>query len=218
MMLEYLKSKVEVEYGARLVAVSKTKPAEDIQKLYDEGQRIFGENRVQELVEKQLLLPKDIEWHIIGTLQKNKVKYIAPFVALIHSVDSLDLLRTINKEGVKNNRIIDVLLQIRIAQEETKQGFEWEEILKEITLDALEPLHHIRVVGVMGMASFVEDKNQVASEFAQLRQYFEELKQKTFTHEYFKEISMGMSGDYEIALAEGATLVRIGSALFGSRN
>jgi hypothetical protein len=218
MNLVYLKSKVEVEYSAKLVAVSKTKPVEDILKLYNQGQKMFGENRVQELVEKYDQLPKDIHWHIIGTLQKNKVKYIAPFVELIHSVDGLDLLKTINKEAIKNNRVIEVLLQIRIAQEETKQGFEWEQLLNDITSDTLDSLQSVRVVGVMGMASFVDDNDQVKEEFAQLKRYFEILKKDIFTDDSFKEISMGMSGDYEIALDQGATLVRIGSALFGSRN
>ena len=218
MILAKLKAIVEVEHNAKLVAVSKTKPVEDILKLYDEGQRIFGENRVQELVEKYDEMPKDIQWHIIGTLQKNKVKYIAPFVSLIHSIDSIDLLKTANKEAAKNDRVMDVLLQIRIAEEETKQGFEWDELLQDITKDVIDALHNVRVVGVMGMASFVDDKNQVQEEFSQLKHYFDILKKDIFSEDSFKEISMGMSGDYEIALAQGATLVRIGSALFGSRN
>lgn len=218
MILAKLKAIVEVEHNAKLVAVSKTKPVEDILKLYDEGQRIFGENRVQELVEKYNEMPKDIQWHIIGTLQKNKVKYIAPFVSLIHSIDSIDLLKTANKEAAKNDRVMDVLLQIRIAEEETKQGFEWDELLQDITKDVIDALHNVRVVGVMGMASFVDDKNQVQEEFSQLKHYFDILKKDIFSEDSFKEISMGMSGDYEIALAQGATLVRIGSALFGSRN
>ena len=204
--------------GVTLVAVSKTKPIEAIQQMYDQGQRVFGENRVQELEEKYLALPKDIQWHLIGHLQKNKVKYIAPFVSMIHSVDSLELLEIINKEAVKADRIISVLLQYYIAKEDTKfglseaEGFALLDQLKE------KPLTNIKICGVMGMASFSDDKALVRSEFQNLKNIFNHLKNKYFaTDDAFREVSMGMSGDYELAIEEGSTMVRIGSALFGSR-
>lgn len=206
------------QQGVTLVAVSKTKPIEAIQQMYDQGQRVFGENRVQELEEKYLALPKDIQWHLIGHLQKNKVKYIAPFVSMIHSVDSLELLEIINKEAVKSDRIISVLLQYYIAKEDTKFGLSEAEGLALLDQLKEKPLTNIKICGVMGMASFSDDKALVRSEFQNLKNIFVQLKNKYFaTDDAFKEVSMGMSGDYELAIEEGSTMVRIGSALFGSR-
>ncbi len=201
-----------------LIAVSKTKPASDIQTLYDAGQRAFGENKVQELVEKYEVLPKDIEWHLIGHLQSNKVKYIAPFVHLIHGVDSFKLLKEINKEGVKCNRIIPCLLQFHIAQEETKFGFSFEEAQEMLESNEFVELQHVAIHGVMGMASFTEDENQIHEEFQTLHNYFQLIKSHYFKfYPEFKELSMGMSGDYKIAMEEGSTMVRVGSTIFGSR-
>ena len=206
------------QQGVTLVAVSKTKPIEAIQQMYDQGQRVFGENRVQELEEKYLALPKDIQWHLIGHLQKNKVKYIAPFVSMIHSVDSLELLEIINKEAVKADRIISVLLQFYIAKEDTKFGLSEAEGLALLDQLVEKPLTNIKICGVMGMASFSDDKALVRSEFQNLKNIFNHLKNKYFaTDDAFREVSMGMSGDYELAIEEGSTMVRIGSALFGSR-
>ncbi len=203
-----------------LVAVSKTKPAADIQALYDLGQRDFGENYVQELTEKETLLPKDIRWHFIGHLQSNKVKYIAPFVHLIHGVDSLNLLKEINKQAAKNKRVIDCLLQIHIAEEETKFGLdkaELGEIITRIT-NAINEFKNIRIVGVMGMASFSDDKDVVRNEFKNLKKLFDANAQLSTINYQLSTISMGMSGDYKIAMEEGSTMVRIGSLLFGERN
>ncbi|MBN2614194.1 MAG: YggS family pyridoxal phosphate-dependent enzyme [Bacteroidales bacterium] len=204
--------------GVQLVAVSKTKPVEAIQQAYDTGQRLFGENKAQELAAKQPQLPNDIQWHFIGHLQTNKVKYIAPFVTLIHAVDSLKLLKEIDKQAAKNNRVIDCLLEFHIAREESKYGLsvqDAEEILKS---DGFGELKHIRICGVMGMATFTEDTEQIKSEFHSLKMIFDQLKQQYFSDkEYFKEVSMGMSGDYPIAVEEGATLVRVGSGIFGAR-
>ncbi|MFZ1561544.1 MAG: YggS family pyridoxal phosphate-dependent enzyme, partial [Saprospiraceae bacterium] len=203
-------------HSVTLVAVSKTKPAEDIMKLYQSGQRIFGENKVQEMVSKYEVLPNDIQWHQIGHLQKNKVKYIAPFVAMIHAVDSFELLEVINKEAVKNSRTIDVLLQFHIATEETKFGLNKDEAVQLLTVLEKEPLPNVRICGVMGMASFTEDTNLIRSEFRSLNEIFTSLKNQFFVENpFFKEISMGMSGDYKIAIEEGSTMVRIGSAIFG---
>ena len=205
-------------HSVTLVAVSKTKPAEDILKLYQSGQRIFGENKVQEMVSKYDVLPNDIQWHQIGHLQKNKVKYIAPFVAMIHAVDSFELLEVINKEAVKNSRTIDVLLQFHIATEETKFGLNKDEAVQLLTVLEKEPLPNVRICGVMGMASFTEDTNLIRSEFRSLNEIFTSLKNQFFVENpFFKEISMGMSGDYKIAIEEGSTMVRIGSAIFGGR-
>jgi len=201
-----------------LVAVSKTKPNEAIMNLYAQGQRIFGENRVQELVEKHEALPKDIDWHLIGHLQTNKVKYIAPFVRMIHSVDSLRLLVEINKQAAKNERVIDCLLQMDIADESTKFGLDESEVLDLLRSTEFKKMQHIRIVGVMGMATFTPDTAQVRDEFRQLAAISKQLKGDFFgENEAFKEISMGMSGDYQIAVAEGSTMVRIGSLLFGGR-
>ncbi|MBL4648601.1 MAG: YggS family pyridoxal phosphate-dependent enzyme [Aureispira sp.] len=203
---------------ANLVAVSKTKPKEAIQVLYDLGQRIFGENKVQEMVDKQEALPKDIKWHLIGTLQRNKVKYIIEFVSLIHSVDSFKLLKEINKQAKKVDRVVDCLLQFHIAAEQTKFGLSYEEGLALLESDSYKEMEHVRIVGVMGMATFTDDKEQVGREFETLKNYFKLFQQDFFAdNKSFKEVSMGMSGDYEIALDKGSTLVRVGSLLFGVR-
>lgn len=206
--------------GAELVAVSKTKPVEQIMELYDEGQRVFGENKVQELVEKQAAMPKDIKWHLIGHLQTNKVKYIAPFVDLIHAVDSLKLLKEINKQALKNDRIIDILVQIKIAKEETKFGLNKEDAIALFQSIEQEGYKHVRIRGLMGMATFTDDKAQIKTEFETMNTLFQEIKSNLddSTSSYFTELSMGMSGDYELALQCGSTMVRIGSLLFGARN
>lgn len=202
-----------------LVAVSKTKPAEMVLEAYEAGQRVFGENRAQELAEKHEQLPKDIEWHMIGHLQRNKVKVIAPFVNFIHGIDSSRLLKEVNKQAKNNGRTIDVLLQFHIAQESSKFGFSMEEAEDLLQSELFQSLDHIQIKGVMGMATFTSDSRQVREEFRQLKTYFDQLKSTYFKADpHFKEISMGMSGDYEIALAEGSTMIRIGSSIFGSRN
>ncbi len=206
------------EHNAQLVAVSKTKPNEDIMALYNYGQRAFGENRAQELTEKQSQLPADIKWHMIGHLQTNKVKYIAPFVHLIHSIDSFKVLKEVNKEARKNDRTIDCLLQIKIAKEDTKYGFDEHTLKEMLESEAYAKLEHVHICGVMGMATFTDDEQQVRREFRQLHRHFEQLQERYFSNTpYFKEISMGMSGDYEWALDEGSTMVRIGNLLFGPR-
>jgi pyridoxal phosphate enzyme (YggS family) len=201
-----------------LVAVSKTKPVEALTEVYNAGQRIFGENKVQEMCDKYDEMPKDIQWHLIGHLQTNKVKYIAPFVALIHSIDSFKLLEEINKQALKNNRVIDCLLQFHIAQEETKFGLSEKEASELITSNEFKLMKNVRIVGVMGMASFTEDNESVRNEFQSLKKIFTNLKNKFFSKEdCFKEISMGMSGDYLLAIEEGSTMVRVGSSIFGAR-
>jgi pyridoxal phosphate enzyme (YggS family) len=201
-----------------LVAVSKTKPVAALQEVYDAGQRHFGENKVQEMTEKWEVLPKDIKWHLIGHLQTNKVKYIAPYVHLIHSVDSFKLLKEIDKEAKKNNRIIDCLLQFHVAQEETKFGLDFEEAKELIENPEFIDLHNVHLVGVMGMASFTDNQEIVRKEFQQLEEYFQLIKSYYFTfNDDFKEISMGMSGDYQLAIEEGSTMVRVGSSIFGTR-
>ncbi|KXK44348.1 MAG: alanine racemase [Bacteroidetes bacterium OLB11] len=204
-----------------MVAVSKTKPVDDIMALYQQGQRIFGENKVQELIDKYALLPKDIQWHLIGHLQTNKVKYIVPFIACIHSVDSLKLLFEINKEAKKINRAIKVLIQVHIAQEDSKFGVDETtlfEILEYYTHENTS-LQNIEIVGLMGMATLTEDRAQIESEFLKLKKLFDYVAETYLFHKKnFKEISMGMSGDYQIAIRFGSTMVRIGSLLFGNRN
>lgn len=203
-----------------LIAVSKLKSVEDIKALYALGQRDFGENYVQELVEKQAQLPTDIRWHFIGHLQSNKVKYIAPFVHLIHGVDSFKLLAEIDKQGAKLGRVIPCLLQLYVAAEETKFGLDEKEVIEllEYYTAQRQALNHIRIDGVMGMASFTEDKNKVSAEFRNLKAISHLIRQSYFLGEdHFRILSMGMSGDYELAIAEGSTHVRIGSLLFGSR-
>lgn len=209
----------KINGNARLIAVSKTKPVEDLQEAYEAGQRLFGENKALEMRDKHEVLPKDIKWHFIGHLQTNKVKYIAPFVELIHSVDSLHLLQQINKEAIKNNRVIDCLLQIDIAHEETKFGLEETEADELLSSKEFTELENIRICGVMGIGSITDDKNKTRKEFNNLRKYFDKTKKKFFnSSDYFSEISMGMSEDFEIALEEGSTLVRIGSSIFGARD
>ena len=205
-------------HNAQLVAVSKTKPIIDLQEVYQLGQRDFGENYVQELVDKQAQLPVDIRWHFIGHLQSNKVKYIAPFVHLIHGVDSLKLLKEINKQAVKNNRVIDVLLQMHIAKEETKFGLDEKELSDLMESPELTALLNIRICGLMGMASFSNDLNLVRAEFKTLKRIFDQASKFQISNEKFEIISMGMSGDYTIAIEEGSNIVRIGSLLFGNRS
>jgi pyridoxal phosphate enzyme (YggS family) len=205
-------------YGAKLVAVSKTKPVSAIEELYATGQRIFGENKVQEMTEKQAVLPKDIQWHLIGHLQTNKVKYIAPFVSLIHAVDSLKLLEEINKQALKNNRVINCLLQIHIAQEDTKFGLDKTSVFELLNHPSLKSLQNINICGLMGMASNTENEATITNEFQSLKNLFTTIKAHYFeTDDKFCELSMGMSADYKIALKQGASLIRIGSLLFGHR-
>jgi pyridoxal phosphate enzyme (YggS family) len=212
------KIRAAIPENVQLIAVSKTKPVSDILEAYEVGQRVFGENKVQEMVEKFEALPKDIAWHLIGHLQTNKVKYIAPFVQLIHAVDSLKLLKEINKEAKKNNRIIACLLQFHIAQEETKFGFSFDEATELLQSEDFFELENIRLVGVMGMASFTDNTEQVEDEFRTLYNYFLLIKSHHFKfNPDFTEISMGMSGDYLIAIEAGSTMVRVGSSIFGNR-
>lgn len=207
------------QHHAKLVAVSKTKSIDQILEIYNYGQRAFGENKVQELIEKEDALPKNIEWHMIGHLQKNKVKYIASFIHLIHSVDSLELLAEINKNAKKHNRIIDCLLQFYIANENTKFGLTVEEANALLESEVYSKLRNVRIVGVMGMATFTDNLQQIRNEFKNLKSIFNNLKLHYFMNNpEFKEISMGMSDDYIIAIEEGSTMVRIGSLLFGKRN
>ena len=204
--------------GVKLVAVSKTKPIEVIQDAYQTGHKIFGENKAQELTQKHEVLPKDIEWHFIGHLQSNKTKYIAPFVSLIHGIDSFKILKAVNKEARKNNRVISCLLQFHIAQESTKFGFSEEEAREMLESEAFAAMKNITIAGVMGMATFTDNEQQVRNEFKSLKSIFEKLKNNYFPNEpQFKEISMGMSDDYSIAVEEGSTIVRIGSSIFGAR-
>jgi PLP dependent protein len=199
--------------GVRLVAVSKTKPIEDLQAAYAAGQRIFGENKIQEMASKWEQLPKDIEWHMIGHVQSNKVKYMAPFVRLIHAVDSLKLLKEIDKQAAKNKRTIDCLLQGRIAREETKFGVPLNQ-LEALYQESLD-LPHVRVVGFMGMATFTDDQSQIEEEFAQLSRSFSSLQTK---FPDCQVLSMGMSGDYALAIQQGSNMIRVGSSIFGERN
>jgi len=206
------------EHNTTLVAVSKTKPNSAIEKLYNLGQRIFGENRVQELVDKEAILPKDISWHMIGHLQTNKVKYIAAFVDMIHSGDRLSLLKEINKEAIKSDTKIDVLLQIKIAQEESKHGWDYSQLKDELSKGMLDKFENINFRGVMGMATFTDDEAQVTQEFTNLKTYFDHLKSNYFfENSAFDKISMGMSGDYKLAVNSGSNMIRVGSLLFGKR-
>jgi pyridoxal phosphate enzyme (YggS family) len=208
----------EMPPHCRLIAVSKTHPVETILKAYETGHRIFGENKVQEMGPKAEAMPKDIEWHMIGTLQRNKVKYIAPFVSMIHSVDGAELLREVNKQAQKANRIIPCLLQIHIAKEETKFGFSPDEVLTFLSSGVCKELKNVRITGLMGMATFTENTSQIREEFKSLRSLFDKIKDHAFPQVEMKELSMGMSSDYRIAMEEGSTLVRIGTSIFGSRN
>ena len=197
-----------------LVAVSKTKPLGDILEAYNSGQRIFGENKIQELVEKHVQLPKDIEWHMIGHVQRNKVKYMAPFVSLIHSIDSLKLIREVNKQGKINNRIINCLLQIKIATEQSKFGFTENEVFEFLNSEECKSLKNIKIVGLMGMATFTNDQNIINQEFRLLKTFFDKVNG---SKNQINILSMGMSGDYEIAIREGSTMIRVGSSIFGKR-
>jgi pyridoxal phosphate enzyme (YggS family) len=206
------------KYEATLVAVSKTKPVDQILSFYDMGQRDFGENKVQELVEKHEALPKDIRWHLIGSLQTNKVKYIVDFVHLIHSVDRMSLLKEINKQAKKVDCIVSILFQPKIAIEESKNGASEDELSKMIEAVKENRFPHVRLKGLMGMATFTDDKDQIANEFKSLKNKFDQIKVSLPESQSFDIISMGMSGDYKIALQEGSTMVRVGSLLFGSRD
>lgn len=204
--------------NVKLIAVSKNHSPEQIMEAYQAGQRCFGENKVQELLQKQPILPSDIQWHLIGHLQTNKVKYIAPFVSCIHSVDSFKLLQLINKEAAKNNRAIDCLLQMHIAEEDTKFGMNMNELAELLQNPDFSLLQNVRICGLMGMATFTDDMEQVRKEFKNLKQGFEMVREKWFADkDYFREISMGMSDDYRLAIEEGSTMVRVGTAIFGSR-
>lgn len=211
--LENLKKKLPE--NVVLVAVSKTKPVSDLQEAHDAGQRVFGENKIQEMTQKWEVLPKDIEWHMIGHVQRNKVKYMAQFVSLIHGVDSLKLLREINKQAKKHDRVITCLLQMHIAEEETKFGLNENELHEIISSAEFRALENIKVVGLMGMATFTENKDQIRREFKQLKSLYDSLEDKI---EDLSILSMGMSGDYQIAIEEGSNMVRIGSSIFGARN
>ncbi|HSJ66872.1 MAG TPA: YggS family pyridoxal phosphate-dependent enzyme [Anditalea sp.] len=203
----------------KLIAVSKTKPVEELMEAYQAGIRDFGENKVQELVDKQEQMPKDINWHMIGHLQRNKVKYIAPFVHLIHGVDSIKLLKEINKQAIKVDRVITCLLQVHIAKEETKFGFDEFELLDLIEGEEIKALNNVKIVGLMGMATFTDNEQTIQKEFSDLKKLKEKLNANPLPANIeLKELSMGMSGDYLIAQKEGSTMVRIGSAIFGSRN
>jgi len=215
---QYYKIKNELPEFTKLIAVSKTKPVEDILTLYQEGQRVFGENRALELRDKQEILPKDIEWHFIGHLQTNKIKYIAPYVHLIHSVDSFELLQEIDKQAQKHNRVIPCLIQFYIADEVTKFGFDLNEAVQMFESENFNKLKNIKIIGLMGMGTFTDNREQTRLEFHHLADIFKTLKEKYFSNNAdFKEISMGMTDDYQIAIEEGSTMVRIGSAIFGSR-
>lgn len=200
-----------------LVAVSKTKPVSDLMQAYEAGQRIFGENKIQEMTEKWEQMPKDIQWHMIGHVQSNKVKFMAPYVTLIHGVDSLKLLQEINKQALKNNRIIDCLLQIYIAEEESKFGLDENELNELLTSAEFKELKNIRILGLMGMATFTEDQNQIKKEFTHLKNIFDSIKNPKTENCSLSTISMGMSGDYQLAIECGSTMVRIGSSIFGGR-
>lgn len=203
----------------KLIAVSKTKPIEDIQEAYDAGQRDFGENIVQEIERKKGELPQDINWHMIGHLQRNKVKYIAPYITMIHSVDSLRLLKEINKEAKKNNRIIDVLLQVHIADEDTKHGFDHSELIETLRDEAYLKLKNIQVRGLMGMATFTDNEKVIKEEFYELKMLFDGLEKSFFKdQDSFNVLCMGMSSDYTIAIQQGSNMVRIGSTIFGGRD
>lgn len=212
------KIKQEISQNVKLIAVSKTKPVQTLMEAYDAGQKIFGENKVQELVTKYEQMPKDIEWHMIGHLQSNKVKYIIPFIHLIHSVDSENLLAEINKQAAKLNKVQKVLLQISIADEETKFGFEQGNLLKVIDKYLNDEFENVEIIGLMGMATFTDNLDQIAGEFAGLKKLFDEIKSDYLSNQdSFSQISMGMSSDYKLAIAYGSTMIRVGSNIFGGR-
>nr|WP_315190885.1 YggS family pyridoxal phosphate-dependent enzyme [uncultured Flavobacterium sp.] len=212
-----LKIKSTLAEHVTLVAVSKTKPISDLMEAYEAGQRIFGENKIQEMAEKWEAMPKDIQWHMIGHVQTNKVKFMAPFVSLIHGIDSLKLLEEINKQALKNNRIIDCLLQIYIAEEESKFGLDAEELNEILASESFQKMKNIRIVGLMGMATFTDNQNQIKKEFTHLKAIFDNLQSKQNANLQLNTISMGMSGDYKLAIDCGSTMVRIGSSIFGGR-
>jgi pyridoxal phosphate enzyme (YggS family) len=212
-----LKIKSSLPEHVTLVAVSKTKPVADLMEAYNVGQRIFGENKIQEMTEKWEQMPKDIQWHMIGHIQTNKVKFMAPYVSLIHGVDSHKLLEEINKQAIKNNRIIDCLLQIHIAEEETKFGLNEEELNDLLTSESFKNLNNIKIVGLMGMATFTENQNQIKKEFEHLKSIFDKLELQNTKNCELNTLSMGMSGDYKLAIVCGSTMVRIGSSIFGGR-
>ncbi|HQH41942.1 MAG TPA: YggS family pyridoxal phosphate-dependent enzyme [Bacteroidales bacterium] len=215
---QFLSVKNSLPPHVKLVAVTKTHPPETVLEAYRLGHKIFGENKVQELVAKQQVLPGDIEWHLIGHLQTNKVKFIVPFISMIQSVDSLKLMQVINSEAAKIDRVINCLLEFHIAGEETKFGLNMDEARKILESDEYKAMKNVRICGVMGMASFTSDRNQIRKEFRSLVEIFQTLRSDYFADsEYFREISMGMSGDYKIAIEEGATIVRLGTILFGER-
>jgi pyridoxal phosphate enzyme (YggS family) len=197
-----------------LVVVSKMRQIEEVRTIYDLGHRVFAENRVPDLLDRRESLPDDIDWHLIGTLQSNKVKYIAPFIRLIHSLDDMHLWQEVHKQAVKHNRIIPCLLQIKIAREETKSGFDWNTLISVLKEKKHSSFSGVSITGVMGMATFTEDADQVRQEFRQLKKYFDELKRDYFDQKEFVHLSMGMSGDYKIAIEEGSTMVRVGSLIF----
>ena len=212
-----LKIKSELPKNVTLVAVSKTKPISDLMEAYDAGQRIFGENKIQEMTEKWEAMPKNIQWHMIGHIQTNKVKFMAPYVSLIHGVDSLKLLEEINKQAIKNNRIIDCLLQIHIAEEETKFGLNEEELNNLLDSESFKAMSNIRIVGLMGMATFTNNQSQIKKEFKHLKSIFDHKKTLSIVNCQLSILSMGMSGDYKLAIECGSSMIRIGSSIFGGR-
>ena len=212
-----LKIKSSIPENVTLVAVSKTKPISDLMEAYEAGQRVFGENKIQEMTEKWELMPKDIQWQMIGHIQTNKVKFMAPYVSLIHGVDSLKLLEEINKQAFKNNRIIDCLLQIHIAEEETKFGLNEDELRDLLASESFKNLNNIKIIGLMGMATFTENQIQIKKEFEHLKSIFDSKKSLSIKNCQLSILSMGMSGDYQLAIACGSTMVRIGSSIFGGR-
>ena len=212
-----LKIKSSLPENVTLVAVSKTKPVSDLMEAYNAGQRVFGENKIQEMTEKWEQMPKDIQWHMIGHIQTNKVKFMAPYVSLIHGVDSLKILEEINKQALKNNRIIDCLLQIHIAEEETKFGLNEDELENLLASETFIKLKNIKIVGLMGMATFTENQNQIKKEFEHLKSIFDTKKSLSIVNCQLSILSMGMSGDYQLAIEYGSTMVRIGSSIFGGR-
>lgn len=213
-----LEIKATLPEHVTLVAVSKTKPVKDLMEAYDEGQRIFGENKIQEMEDKFNEMPKDIQWHMIGHVQTNKVKFMAPFVSLIHGVDSFKLLKEIDKQALKNNRVIDCLLQMHIAEEETKFGLDLEELEEILNQIKDEKFKNIKVIGLMGMATFTENQDQIKKEFLQLKSIFNTHKSLKTENFQLTTLSMGMSGDYQLAIECGSTMVRIGSSIFGTRS
>lgn len=216
---EITKIKSSLPSTTRLIAVSKTKPVEDLQQAYDAGQRVFGENKALEMRDKHEVLPNDIQWHFIGHLQTNKIKYIISYVSLIHSIDSCNLLNEVNIAAAKKDRLVDCLLQFHIAAEDTKYGLSFDEAQDLLNSPEYKAMNNIRIVGVMGMATFTDNQDQIRQEFRNLKSIFDRLKEQYFAdNDSFKEISMGMSDDYPIAIEEGSTLIRVGSAIFGKRN